>query len=165
MEASEDEKISVAALCTPPPFPLADGLRYYIVRADSSMIPLVPADQLPFQVHGIPRKLNHQQISNGKWKWVAGTIETATLLSVQPPTPAALLKHHGSNTKFRAPDHKVRSERSRTVTPASSDINQAALSIRLNVSGSKFVVSLMLSFVTVTRRQRCQRLPKGCSTP
>ncbi|KAF2276742.1 uncharacterized protein EI97DRAFT_466878 [Westerdykella ornata] len=62
---------------------LPTGIRYYIVRPDKTMVPLVPADQLPFQLNGIPRQLSHQQLSSEKWEYFADTNDPKTIFSVR----------------------------------------------------------------------------------
>jgi hypothetical protein len=89
------------------PLPLADGLRFYIVRPDSSMVPLVPADQLPFQLPGVPRQLSHQQLSHGKWTWVANASSTGAQLPVQDPSTSSTPKVSPVSPRFLAPDHNV----------------------------------------------------------
>lgn len=62
---------------------LPEGIRYYIVRPDKTMVPLVPADQLPFQLNGIPRQLSHQQLSSEKWEYFADTSDPKSIFSVR----------------------------------------------------------------------------------
>jgi hypothetical protein len=95
-------------------YALPEGLRYYVLRGDamsgSVMVPLVPVDQLPFQLQGIPRRLTHRQISDGDWKFCSETNEVPSALSVQAPTATSFPAHSISTTKSRylAPDHHVR---------------------------------------------------------
>jgi hypothetical protein len=76
----------------------------------SVMVPLVPVDQLPFQLQGIPRRLTHRQISDGDWKFCSETNEVPLVLSVQAPTATSFPAHSISTTKSRylAPYHHVR---------------------------------------------------------
>lgn len=102
---------------------LAEELRFYVLR-DNVMVPLVPVDQMPFQVQGIPRQLSHRQMSDENWKFLAEVSDKApTTIAVQnpasnhlsQPTPAKL-------ACFHAPDHQVRaqtSEMPRTPPPHS----------------------------------------------
>ncbi|KAF2801056.1 hypothetical protein K505DRAFT_412529 [Melanomma pulvis-pyrius CBS 109.77] len=84
---------------------LDQGLRYYIVRPGNIMIPLIPADQLPFQLQGVPRQLNHQQMCEGGWKFLMETNESALHLPIQPPAQVVSL-----SPKFLPPDYKARGE-------------------------------------------------------
>jgi hypothetical protein len=89
---------------------LPRGLRYYVLR-DIVMVPLIPADQLPFQLQGIPRQLSHRQLSDEGWKFLVETSEAASTLSVRTPTTFSL-SHPGPMAKapYLAPDHYVRNE-------------------------------------------------------
>jgi hypothetical protein len=103
---------------TPEGSALPDGLRYYLLRG-SVMIPLVPIDQLPFQLQGIPRQLTHRQMSDESWKLLHETELPATTLSIQ--APSSIVPHHpASSTKprFLAPDHRVRTEPTNTFEEA-----------------------------------------------
>lgn len=84
---------------------LGQGLRYYIVRPGNIMIPLIPADQLPFQLLGVPRQLNHQQMFEGGWKFLMETNESALHLPIQAPAQVLPL-----SPKFLPPDYKARGE-------------------------------------------------------
>jgi hypothetical protein len=95
---------------------MAETLRYYILREPSSVIvPLIPADQIPIQIQGVPRQLSHRQMAEGGWKFVADTVEPAILLPTvlsrqtislpSPPTPSV--------PRFVAPDHVARVGESR----------------------------------------------------
>ena len=101
------------------PSALPDGLRYYLLRGNV-MVPLVPIDQLPFQLHGVPRQLTHRQMSDENWKLLHETEYPATSLSIQAPSsflpsqPAPLPR-----PRFLAPDHHVRNESTNTVEETS----------------------------------------------
>jgi hypothetical protein len=92
---------------------LPEGLRPYLLRNNamggSVMVPLVPVDQLPFQLQGIPRQLTHRQISDEGWKLYAETNEAPSSLSIQastttfPTRPSPEVK-----PRYLAPDHHVR---------------------------------------------------------
>ncbi|KAF2110655.1 hypothetical protein BDV96DRAFT_635278 [Lophiotrema nucula] len=81
-----------------------DEIHFYIVRADKTMVPLVPADQLPFKLREVPRQLSYQDIGPGKWIFLKETGEPATPLHIEAPTPLL------SGPKFLAPDHQARLE-------------------------------------------------------
>ncbi|KAG9193905.1 hypothetical protein G6011_03940 [Alternaria panax] len=95
---------------------LPEGLRYYLLRSNAMgggmMVPLVPVDQLPFQLQGIPRQLTHRQISDGGWKLCSETNEAPLALSIQAPTATSFPSHLSPTAKPRylAPDHHVRIE-------------------------------------------------------
>lgn len=94
----------------PQHLPLPAGLRYYLLRGNV-MVPLVPVDQLPFQLQGVPRQLTHRQISDGDWKLLKETEEPTSVLQVQ--APATILPSTSTATArppFLAPDHHVRRE-------------------------------------------------------
>lgn len=89
---------------------LPEGVRYYIVRNNDTLVPLVPADQLPFQIHGVPRQLQHQQLLQEKWQWVGNTSESKSLLQVQAPAQHSPMLQPSNPPKFLAPDHNVRAD-------------------------------------------------------
>ncbi|KAH8725117.1 hypothetical protein GQ44DRAFT_727279 [Phaeosphaeriaceae sp. PMI808] len=92
------------------PTALPDGVRYYLLRG-SIMVPLVPVDQLPFQLQGIPCQLSHRQMSDENWKLLQETAHASTPLSVQAPNDLFLSKSAPvSKPHFLAPDHCVRME-------------------------------------------------------
>jgi hypothetical protein len=72
---------------------LPDGLRYYLLHGNA-MVPLVPIDQLPFQLQGIPRQLTHRQMSDESWKLLHETEFPATMLSIQ--APSSILPYHSA---------------------------------------------------------------------
>jgi len=80
---------------------LPADLRYYILRGDNVMVPMVPADQLPFQLPGVPRQLSHQQMSSECWKYLSEPGKLSSECAIQ--APLAL-----ERSRFRAPDHQVR---------------------------------------------------------
>ena len=76
------------------------------------IVPLVPVDQLPFQLQGIPRQLTHRQISDGGWKLCSETNQAPSALLIQAPTATSFPCHPSPTAKSRylAPDHHVRAE-------------------------------------------------------
>jgi hypothetical protein len=90
---------------------LPEGLRYYLLRG-SMMVPLVPADQLPYQLQGIPHQLTHRQISDGDWKLCSETNDIASELLVQAPTAISVPSHPvlANKSRYLAPDYHVRVE-------------------------------------------------------
>ena len=74
------------------------------------MVPLVPADQIPLQLRGLPRQLTHRQMSDENWKLLHESKHTALPLAIQVPEscspPPATSK---ASPSFLAPDHHVRS--------------------------------------------------------
>jgi hypothetical protein len=109
------------AVSQPQRLGLPEGSRVYMLRA-TRLVPLIPADQLPYQVRGIPRELTHREMSDGNWKFSHETGSTATILEVQAPGSIALPHSAAPNntvlrqtpapfkSRFLAPDHHVRSE-------------------------------------------------------
>lgn len=79
------------------------------------MVPLVPVDQLPVQLQGIPCHLSHRQISDQGWKFVTETDELASQMTLRGPN-LNVPSHDASaavsnqDSKYRAPDYRVRSE-------------------------------------------------------
>jgi len=87
------------------PPPSVTCSRYYIVRQpDNIMVPLVPVDHLSFQIPGVPRQLNHRQISEQKWQFVDETTESPSILSIDS---ASLQLGSEQTPQFRAPDYNV----------------------------------------------------------
>ena len=99
---------------------LLDGLRYYLLRSDamggSVMVPLVPVDQLLFQLQGIPRRLTHRQISDQGWRLCSETDEVSSALAIQAPIMTSYLTQPSPTTspRYLAPDHHVRAEQQMT---------------------------------------------------
>ncbi|KAH7396761.1 hypothetical protein DE146DRAFT_49885 [Phaeosphaeria sp. MPI-PUGE-AT-0046c] len=86
---------------------LPQDLRHYILRGNV-MVPLVPIDQLPYRLEGVPRQLTHRQISDQDWKFLRETIHLPTTLQIQAPgslvhSSAAL----ETKSQYLAPDHHV----------------------------------------------------------
>lgn len=113
------------AVRPPHSYALPEGLRYYFVRG-SIMVPLVPMDQLPFRLQGIPRQLTHRQISDEGWKFLAETDEISSTISIQ--APVTMFPAHSVSVKprFLAPDHHARME-SQTTQAESSCSNHGSL--------------------------------------
>lgn len=83
---------------------LPDGIRRYIVRPGGKMVPLVPVDQLPFQLEGIPVELNHAQLFQEHWEFCGEAGAPVNRLQVSAPTQLQV------PFKFLPPDHEVKSE-------------------------------------------------------
>jgi hypothetical protein len=121
-------------MATPPPHQLGlpEGSRVYMLRG-TRLVPLIPADQLPYRVQGVPRELTHREMSAGNWKFSHETGNTATILKLQAsdsitlsqspassstvlpqsPAPSSIVLPKfsvPSKPRFLAPDHHVRSE-------------------------------------------------------
>lgn len=59
---------------TPSSTRLPPSLRFYIHRTPSNaIVPLIPADQLPFSLRDFPRHLSHVELSGGGWVFVGET--------------------------------------------------------------------------------------------
>lgn len=90
------------------PTALPEGDRYYLLRGNV-MVPLVPADQIPLQLRGLPRQLAHRQMSDENWKLLHESKHTAYPLAIQIPencsSPSSTSK---ASPGFLAPDHYVR---------------------------------------------------------
>lgn len=97
------------ALETQKPYALPKGIRYYLLRG-SAMVPLVPVDQLPFQLQAIPRNLTHRQMSDEEWKLLKETEEPMLPLSIQAPNERSSPYMPSTTRRFLAPDHVVRNE-------------------------------------------------------
>lgn len=82
---------------------LPQDLRYYILRGDNMMVPMVPADQLPFRLPGVPRQLSHQQMSSESWKYLSEPGKIPAEHHMRSPSVR-------TKSQFRAPDHQVRND-------------------------------------------------------
>lgn len=90
---------------------LPEGERFYLLRSNA-MVPLVPVDQLPFQLRGLPRQLSHRQMSDENWKLLHETNKPATSFAIRAPDNiphATSTPTPTSHSRFFAPDHFVRS--------------------------------------------------------
>jgi hypothetical protein len=100
---------------------LPEGSRVYVLRG-TRLVPLIPADQLPYQIQGVPRELKHREMSDGNWRFSHETENAATILGIQAPgsiappqspTPSSIAPRQSptpSKPRFLAPDHHVRNE-------------------------------------------------------
>ncbi|KAF1980409.1 hypothetical protein BU23DRAFT_8038 [Bimuria novae-zelandiae CBS 107.79] len=65
---------------------LDPSIRYYIHRTHgNAIVPLIPADQLPFQLKDFPRNMEHRQLSEGGWKFIGETPEIPFPLPLLSP--------------------------------------------------------------------------------
>ena len=92
-------------------------LTYYVVRTNNTIVPLVPADELPFNIRlaGVPRVLNSDHVLGmqqvGLLPYTGFTFKLEDDMSAQhsvsqpPPTSTHVRNHSGSPSKvFSAPD-------------------------------------------------------------
>jgi hypothetical protein len=86
-------------MATPPPHQLGlpEGSRVYMLRG-TRLVPLIPADQLPYRVQGVPRELTHREMSNGNWKFSHETENTATILKLQASDSITLSQSPASSS-------------------------------------------------------------------
>ena len=79
-------------------------IRYYIYRNnENTIVPLIPADQLPFRLKDFPPSLDHKQLAEGGWKFLNETSEI--------PFPLPLLNpyvQHPNTFKPKKASTKVR---------------------------------------------------------
>ncbi|KAH9864408.1 hypothetical protein J1614_010342 [Plenodomus biglobosus] len=86
-------------------------LRYYMLRGNDVMVPMVPADQLPFRLPGVPRQLTHQQMFSECWKYLPEPASVSSVSAAQAPSiPTPPPSTAWTKPKFRAPDHQVRND-------------------------------------------------------
>ena len=150
------------------PYALPEGLRYYLLRG-SAMVPLVPVDQLPFQLQGVPRQLSHRQMSDEAWKYLTETEEAPSAIPIQAPT-ATFSPQSPAKPRFLAPDHHVRTDSLATQadTPRitrwalSGTENVAELPRSAPMAGSERQSSLTDTFASIYQKD-AQRL--GYRTP
>ncbi|KAF2025878.1 hypothetical protein EK21DRAFT_75351, partial [Setomelanomma holmii] len=127
---------------SPAPSALPEGLRYYLLR-NLVMVPLVPVDQLPFQIQGVPRHLAHRQMSDENWKLLQETDLVATPLSIQ--APSNISSPSADRPRFLAPDYCVRAV---GASPAENRSRPGHSSL-----------------VTSTNIQRASDVPRAAPTP
>ncbi|KAF2193691.1 hypothetical protein K469DRAFT_745186 [Zopfia rhizophila CBS 207.26] len=84
---------------SPQPSLPAAGLHYFIVRPNKTMVPIVPVDQLPFQLKGVPRKLEPSQLASMHFLCEMPDAPQLQLESISQTGPA---------NRFFAPDAKDR---------------------------------------------------------
>lgn len=88
---------------------LPPGSRFSIVR-NNVEVPLVPIDQLPFQLEGFPCELTPRQSDEEGWNLVGGTQELAIPFSIRVPTDFRPYRPALSEkTTNLPPDHYVHS--------------------------------------------------------
>ncbi|KAF2737007.1 hypothetical protein EJ04DRAFT_594483 [Polyplosphaeria fusca] len=92
--------------------------QFCIVRDDQTVVPLVPVDQLPFQLQELPRQTTYQEALLRRWDVVDNTSDPPFPYHVKPLAPPS------SSPTFLAPDHQARSrgssERHDLIEPLSS---------------------------------------------
>jgi hypothetical protein len=92
--------------------PLERRARYYILRVPgNTMVPLVPIDQLPYQLEGVPSQLSHRQMCEDSWKYVDEVSEPVSVFPIVMPQQTNTLTASSAvltPPKFLAPDHQVR---------------------------------------------------------
>jgi hypothetical protein len=87
---------------------LPSGVRYSVLRNDVE-VPLVPVDQLPFYIQGLPRELTPFRKHQEGWKSIGETQEPAVPLSIRaPPSLHSGLPSADTNRQFLPPDHDAR---------------------------------------------------------
>lgn len=94
-----------------PPSAQPEALRYYILRGND-MIPVLASDQLPYQLQGLPQKLDHRQMCDEGWKFLCEIVEPPVKLSKKPLLEASTVssqRHSTATAQYVAPDHNVRS--------------------------------------------------------
>ncbi|KAL5116390.1 hypothetical protein ACEQ8H_005738 [Pleosporales sp. CAS-2024a] len=108
------------------PCALSEGDRFYVLRR-GVMVPLVPADQIPLQLRGVPRQLSHRQMSDENWRYLHETKHSATRLEIQAPaefsSPMPTTPPSRLTTGYLAPDHHVRNSSSE-LSPATSIVRR-----------------------------------------
>lgn len=89
---------------------LPPGVRYSILR-NNVEVPLIPIDQLPFHIQGLPRELTPFRKHQEGWKSIGETHESAVPVSIRAPPSL----HSGSpspsaavNRPFLPPDHDAK---------------------------------------------------------
>lgn len=153
---------------------LPESIRCYLLRGNT-MVPLVPADQLPFQLKGIPRQLGHRQMSDQGWKLFKETTEVPFVLSVQAPTTNDLPSHCSpGKAKYLAPDHHVRAElqiaqenlhrAGRPSQPSSAAMDTASESLGLPFTAAVERQSPLADAVVSIYPSDAQRLGYSCNT-
>ncbi|KAJ4360388.1 uncharacterized protein N0V89_000950 [Didymosphaeria variabile] len=68
-------------------------IRYYVHRKHgNTIVPLIPADQLPFHLKDFPKNLNHRELSQGGWKYLEETSEIPFPLALLSPDVQVLFE-------------------------------------------------------------------------
>ncbi|XPS92294.1 hypothetical protein M3J09_001693 [Ascochyta lentis] len=88
---------------------LPEEVRCYVLR-DSIVVPLIPVDQLPFRLQGVPRQLTPCQMEEAGWRLVGKTQERPSMLAIQAPTALSSKPAPPTKTTYLPPDHNVRKE-------------------------------------------------------
>jgi hypothetical protein len=71
-------------------------------------VPLIPVDQLSFQLQGIPQQLSHRQMSEEGWKFVGESTEQASPLTLLAPTTQLSQPTPSPKPRHLPPDHDIR---------------------------------------------------------
>lgn len=89
---------------------LPSGVRYSILR-NNVEVPLIPIDQLPFYIQGLPRELTRFRSHQEGWKSIGETQQPALPLSIQAPSDLQSSQPSlHTNRRFLPPDHGARKD-------------------------------------------------------
>lgn len=84
---------------------LPSGVRYSILR-NNVQVPLIPVDQLPFYIQGLPRELTPFRKHQESWTLVGETQEPAVPVSIRAPSNTlSSASSAGTNRQFLPPDY------------------------------------------------------------
>jgi hypothetical protein len=89
------------------PCSLPMASRHYLLR-NNIMVPMIPVDQLPFQLQGISQQLSHRQMFEEGWKFVGESTEQASLLTPLAPTTQPSQPTTSPKPRHLPPDHDIR---------------------------------------------------------
>jgi hypothetical protein len=89
------------------PCSLPMASRHYLLR-NNIMVPMIPVDQLPFQLQGISQQLSHRQMFEEGWKFVGESTEQASLLTPLAPTTQPSQPTTSPKPRHLPPDHDIK---------------------------------------------------------
>lgn len=131
-------------------------IRYYIYRNnENTIVPLIPADQLPFRLKDFPPSLEHKQLAEGGWKFLNETSEI--------PFPLPLLNpyvRYPNTSKLKKASIKARKT---TKDVSESDDSMADVSDEEELSSEMSSTDVNLAAQTqiegIPRHLRAARIP------
>ncbi|KAH6633242.1 hypothetical protein C7974DRAFT_168030 [Boeremia exigua] len=112
------------------------GVRYSIIR-NNVEVPLIPIDQLPYQLQDLPSRLEPARHDQEGWKLVGQTHQPALLLSTRASADVQSCRSVSpTKTGYLSPDHAVRQDIDRRahLTPVLRETSPASV----DLTGQRF---------------------------
>ncbi|KAF1977291.1 hypothetical protein BU23DRAFT_550626 [Bimuria novae-zelandiae CBS 107.79] len=97
--------MTLSARAPPAPAPVPKLFIERQTASGNTSVPLIPVDQLPYQLQGVYSRLSQRDIRDQGWQFITEVRDTAVILPVIPSSNGSTVAQ-----KYRAPDHNVITE-------------------------------------------------------